>query len=135
MTAAKSIGDALSRVHAIVEGRDGIYVVHSSELSRKDRELLGGTGWLKEIIKGWYLFVRPDIRPGDSSGWYATFWDFLYVYLTHFYNEDYCLSAENSLDLHLGMTVVPRQVIVMAPKGRGAPVRLPFDTSLLIYAS
>lgn len=135
MKDVKNIGDALSRIHAIIKGRDEIHVVHTSELSRTDRELLLGAGWLQEIVKGWYLLVRPDMRPGDSSGWYAAFWDFLYVYLTHFYGDDYCLSAEHSLDLHLGITVVPRQVVVMAPKGRGAPLGLPFDTSLLIYAS
>ena len=135
MKDVKHIGEALSRIRAIVESRDEIHVVHTSEISRKDREQLVAAGWLQEIIKGWYLFVRPDIRPGDSSGWYAAYWDFLYVYLTHFYGDDYCLSAEQSLDLHLGMTVIPRQVVVMAPKGRGAPLDLPFDTSLLIYAS
>ena len=35
----------------------------------------------------------------------------------------------------LDKTVVPKQVIVMAPKSRGAPLDLPFGTSLLIYAS
>ena len=135
MDETKNIGAALLRVHAIVEERDQIHIVHTSELSRTDRELLLRVGWLQEIIQGWYLFVRPDTRPGDSSGWYANFWEFLYLYLNHYYGEDYCLSAENSIDLHLGMTVVPRQVIVMASKGRGSPLNLPFDTSLLIYAS
>jgi len=135
MKETKNVGDALHRVRAVIEARDEIHVVHTSELSRKDRELLLGVGWLQEIIKGWYLLVRPDIRPGDSSGWYATFWDFLYVYLTHFYGKDYCLSAEHSLGLHLGSTVVPGQVIVMALKGRGSPLELPFGTSLSIYPS
>ena len=135
MKEAKGFGDALSRVHIIVRGRGGIHVVHTGEISRKDRELLLGAGWLREIMKGWYLPVRPDLRAGDSSSWYATFWDFLFVYLTHFYGDDYCLSAEHSLDLHLGISVVPRQVVVVATRGRGAPIALPFDTSLLIYAS
>lgn len=135
MKNSKDVGEALARIHTLISSRHDIHIIQTSELSRVDRELLMRKGWLQEIIQGWYLLVRPDICPGDSSGWYATFWDFLYVYLTHFYRQDYCLSAEHSLDLHLGMTSIPQQVVVMAPKGRGAPLKLLFDTSLLIYAS
>ncbi len=135
MFESKKIGEALSRVHVKMAAKDGIHILHTSELSRGDREILLGAGWLQEIIKGWYLLTRPDVRPGDSSSWYANFWEFLSVYLCHFYGKKYCLSAENSLALHVGMTVVPKQVIVIAPKGRGAPIPLPFDTSLLIYAT
>lgn len=131
----KNLSEALKRVHALLEKKRGVHVFHTAEIRRGDREQLIRAGWLQEIIKGWYLFIKPDLRPGDSSGWYATFWDFLSVYLTHYYEQNYCLSAEQSLDLHLGVTVVPKQVIVMAQKGRGAPLELPFDTSLLIYAS
>ena len=77
MQHAKNVGEALSRVHLTIRAQDGIHVIHTSDINRMDRELLLGAGWLQEIIKGWYLLVRPDIRPGDSSGWYATFWDFL----------------------------------------------------------
>jgi len=58
----------------------------------------------------------------------------LRAYLEHFYGKDYCLSAESSIDLHLGKTTIPQQVIAMASQGRGKPVPLPFSTSLLIYA-
>ena len=131
----RDTGEALARIHAIIKKRNDIHIIHAEEISRQDRELLLGTNWLQEIIRGWYLLVRPNMHPGDSSGWYANFWDFLYIYLTHCYDDNYCLSAESSLDLHLGVTVVPKQVIVMAQKGRGNPLELPFDTSLLIYAS
>ena len=119
MKSSQDIGEALSRVRTIVEDRDEIHVVHSSELKRKDRELLVKKDWLQEVIKGWYLFVRPDTPTGHSSAWFANFWDFLYVYLNHFYGKEYCLSAEHSLDLYLGETVVPKQITVIAPKGRG----------------
>jgi hypothetical protein len=69
MKETERISEALSRVNAIVEGRDNIHVILASELKRKDRELLSGAGWLQEIIKGWYLLLRPDARPGDSSRW------------------------------------------------------------------
>jgi hypothetical protein len=135
MFTPKEVGSSLSRAHNIIKERHNIHVIHTSEMPRTDRELLLKTGWLEEIIKGWYLLTRPDVRPGDSSAWYAAFWDFLYVYLSRFCKENYCLSAENSLGLHLGVTIIPKQVVVIASKGRGSPIKLPFDTSLLIYAA
>ena len=100
MKNGENLGEALSRVRTVVDGRDGIHVVHTAELKRRDRELLIKVGFCRRLSKGGIYLVRPDIRQGDSSAWYATFWDFLYVYLTHFYGEDYTLSAESSLDLH-----------------------------------
>lgn len=135
MKKSAMVAEALSRIHGLLRQRAAVHVLHTSDVSRRDRELLVERGWLQEVIKGWYLLTRPDVNPGDSSGWYATFWEFLSVYLHHYYGEEYCLSAEASLDLHLGVTVIPPQVIVMAPKGRGAPLDLPFGTSLLVYAT
>lgn len=91
--------------------------------------------WLEEIIRGWYLLVRPDISPGDSTAWFASFWDFLKIYLDYHYGSDYCLSADCSLDLHVGNTVIPKQIIVMTKKGSGATQSLPHSTSLLTYTS
>lgn len=129
------LAEALIKVQEVISKRDDIHILHTSELERKERELLIKRGWLQEIIQGWYLLTRPDALPGDSSAWYASFWDFLAVYLDYFFGEEYCLSAEHSIDLHLDNTKVPKQVIVMAPKGRGSPIELPFNTSLLIYSN
>ena len=68
------ISDALTRIHAIVEQKSGVHILHTSEMSRSDRELLLRTHWLEGIIQGWYLVVRPDVPPGDSTTWYANFW-------------------------------------------------------------
>src|SRR3990167_9891130 len=112
------IADALTRVKAIADAR-GAHIVKFSEISRAYRELLIRTQWLHEIIKGWYLFTRPDVATGDSAAWYANFWDFLRVYLNDRFGKDYCLSAESSLELHVGETVVPAQVVVIV-KQRGS---------------
>lgn len=92
------------------------------------------TKWLQEIIKGWYLLVKPSLAEGDSSVWYANFWDFLRIYLNVHFGDQYCLSAENSLDLHSGSPVIPKQVIVISSKGGGVPRGLPYDTSLFVYS-
>ncbi|MBS0634163.1 MAG: Fic family protein [Verrucomicrobia bacterium] len=125
---------ALQNLHEAIEKKNRIHILHTSELSRVDREILVANHWLEEIIPGWYLVVRPDLTPGDTTAWYANFWDFLSLYLQNLYEKNYCLSAEISLDLHVGATHIPEQVIVVSHAGSGKPVNLPFNTSLLVYA-
>ena len=95
MDTPKNIAAALSRIKQITEKRHAD-IVQSKEIARADRELLIKTKWLQEIMKGWYMLVRPDIAVGDSAAWYANFWDFLRIYLGERFGDQYCLSAESS---------------------------------------
>jgi len=124
------LGDALARVHKSAHDQ----VVRSEDMSRADRELLLRHEWLQPILRGWYLMVRPDTRQGDSSPWYANFWNFIRLYFLSSYGNKYCLSAESSLDLHLKTSAIPLQVIAIAEKGNRIPLKLPFKTSLLVYS-
>jgi len=133
MSSVSQHAEALARIHAIIEQKKGQHILHTSEISRSDREILTHTNWLQEIISGWYLVVRPDVLPGDTTAWFANFWDFIQCYLEYHYKKEYCLSAESSLDLQLGATQIPKQIIVMAKGGSGKPLKLPYDTSLLVY--
>lgn len=126
--------DSLLRAQKVAKVNGG-NIIKSKQLSRKDRELLKRTNWLMKIIKGWYLLVKPDGFFGDSTVWYANFWDFLRIYLEHHFDKKYCLSAENSIDLHSGLSNIPRQVIVISTKGGGVPQELPYSTSVFIYSS
>ncbi|MGD9108963.1 MAG: Fic family protein [Gammaproteobacteria bacterium] len=133
MDLPQNIAAALERVKAVTSKR-GAEIIQSQEIKRADRELLLRTNWLQEIMKGWYMLVRPDIAMGDSAAWYANFWDFLRVYLSERFGDDYCLSAESSLDLYVKTPTIPKQVIVIVPKGGSNHYNLLYDTSLLIYA-
>jgi fido (protein-threonine AMPylation protein) len=108
----------------------GIVAVRSRDLSRTHRERLQSNGFLKEVMKGWYIPSRPDEIPGDSTAWYASFWDFCAAYLNERFGEDWCLSPEQSISLHTGNRTVPTQLLVRSPKGGNKPTALPFDTSL-----
>jgi len=110
--------------------RGGI-VVRSRELTRTHRERLIRNGFLKEIIKGWYLIARPDEVAGESTAWYASFWDFCAVYLSERFGTEYCLSPEQSLLLHVGNRTVPEQLLVRSPKARNKVTALLHGTSLL----
>ncbi len=128
-----ALSEALGRTYEIVKDV-GCPIIRSEQLRRADRELLIRTKWLFEIIKGWYLFKKPDAPLGESVLWYAHFWDFLRIYLHHHLGDLYCLSAKCSLDLHTKNPTIPNQVIVIGSKNRSSPQELPFQTSVLIYA-
>jgi hypothetical protein len=132
MSLNKDIAEALIRVRAASKLRDG-NIIQSVEMSRGDRELLLRTQWLEPIIKGWYMLVKPEMIPGESSYWYANFWKFVAAYLENHHGKIYCLGAENSLDVHSDTPTIPEQVIVIVPKGGGVPVSLPFETSIFPY--
>lgn len=128
-TAQQDLADALERAKkAAPKG-----VLRSADLRRADRELLLRSGYIKDIIKGWYFLIRPGSAAGESTAWYATFWDFLAAYLTERFGTDYCLSAVASLDLHAGSTVVPGQVVAMTAHSGKTMLNLPQNTSLLVY--
>ncbi len=133
MTYAEDIAAALSRTYELAK-KYGAGILLSSDIPRTDRELLVHSKWLIEIIKGWYMLVKPGIGPGDSSIWYSNFWDFLRVYLEHHYGEEYCLSSQNSLELHVGSTIIPEKVVVITKQGGGKLQELLFNTSIFVYA-
>lgn len=123
------LASALERADAVA--RKG--VVRSASLQRRDQELLRERGYLHDICKGWYLLSRPTQRAGESTVWYAAFWDFLSVYLQERFGNDYCLSALPSLEVHIGANLVPRQVTAITARGGTSKLDLPHETSLLVY--
>jgi hypothetical protein len=128
-TAHTKLAGALERANAVARRA----VVKSASIQRVDRELLTERGYLQEICKGWYFLSRPGDKPGDSTAWYATFWDFLSVYLEERLGTDYCLSAGSSLDLHTGGNLIPDQVIALTARGGTVVLKLPYKTSLVVY--
>lgn len=125
----KKLADALERaVKAAPKG-----VLKSALLDRGDRDALRRAGYLNNIVKGWYFLVRPGIDPGESTAWYASFWNFLATYLTERFGDDYCLNAVASLELQVGTTTVPRQVVAVAAHSGKTLLNLPHETSVLVY--
>ncbi len=108
----------------------GTVAIKSSDLTRRHRERLIKAGFLKEIIRGWYIPKRPDEMPGDSTSWFTSFWNFSASYLQHRFGNNWSLSPEQSVILHAGNLTVPRQLLVRSPKARNQTTSLPFDTSI-----
>ncbi len=113
----------------------GIIGIKANDLTRVHRERLIENGFLREVLKGWYISVPQDERPGDSTSWYVSFWSFCARYLEDRYGNDYCLSAEQSMILHAGNSVVPKQLIIRSTKGNNLPTELIFGTSIFVMKS
>ena len=110
--------------------QDGRRVFRSAELTRVHRERLTKNGFLREIIKGWLMSASPGSDPGDTTPWYAAFWEFCAVYCASRFGDAWHLSPEQSLMLHAENSAIPRRVIVHAPRGGNNRIDLPFNTSL-----
>src|SRR5215469_3433057 len=109
---------------------DGRRVFKSEDLSRVHRERLTANGFLQEVMKGWLISSSPSARQGDSTPWYASFWEFCSRYCTDRFGEDWYLSPEQSLALHGEKTVIPKQIVIYSPKGTNNNIELLFGTSL-----
>ena len=68
--------------------KHGVIAIRSADLSRTHRERLVKRGFLKAVIRGWYIPARPDEIPGDSTAWYASFWGFCATYLRARFDND-----------------------------------------------
>lgn len=109
----------------------GQVAIRSADLSRIHRERLSANGFLKEVMKGWYIPSRPDETSGESTAWYSCFWAFCAAYLKERFQNEWCLSPEQSLSIHAGNRTVPRQLLVRTPKGQNNLTELLYGTSLL----
>jgi len=109
----------------------GVVAIRSGDLTRTHRERLCKSGFLQEVIKGWYVPARPDESPGESTAWYTSFWSFCAAYLQYLKGTGWCLSPEQSLSLLAENWTVPRQLLVRATKARNNITALPHDTALL----
>ena len=105
--------------------------IRTSQISRTHRERLLKNGFIREVMKGWYIATRPEETQGESTTWYTSFWAFCADYLRERFGDEWCLSPEQSLTLFTGDWTVPRQVQVRSPKGGNKPVPLPHETSII----
>lgn len=109
----------------------GKTAIRSADITRVHRERLLKNGFLQEVMRGWYIPTRPDQPAGESTAWFASFWSFCADYLTERFGNDWCLSPEQSISLHVGNRTVPMQLIVRSSRGKNNITSLPQNTSVL----
>ena len=124
----EKLAESLAALQALQKG--GRRVFRSRELSRTHRERLLRNGFLREVMKGWLISSSPQAREGDSTPWYASFWEFCASYCQDRFDEAWHLSPEQSVLLHAQNTVIPTQVVVYSLKGTNHTMNLLFGTSI-----
>ena len=127
-TPSEKLAESLELLHEAQQ--NGQLTIRAGMLPRTHQERLVRQGFLREIIKGWYVPSAPDELPGDSTPWYASYWHFSADYLNERFGNEWCLSPEQSLLLHAGNWTIPQQLLVRAPRGSNKKTDLPHNTSL-----
>lgn len=119
--------------HAVLKSLQdkGVVAIRASRLPRKHRERLLRLGLISEVMKGWYVPARPEEPGGESTSWYASYWDFCAGYLNERFGEEWCLGAEQSIRLHRDNWTIPQQLLVRSPRGGNKPIQLPHGTCIL----
>ena len=127
---SEKLAESLDVLHGLQRAGGGA-AIRARDLTRTHRERLVANGFLREVIKGWYIPCRPGEAPGESTAWYAAFWPFAARYLETRFGRNWSLSPEQSLSLHGGNWTVPGQLVVRAPKARNKVTAFPHGTSVL----
>ena len=130
-TIQEKLAESLEKLKAFQDAHgDNLVIQGADTLGRTHTERLVNSGYLKMVIKGWYIPSMPG-RDGDSSVWYVSYWGFVTAYLNKKFNGAWCLSPELSLYFHSGKTVIPRQLVVRSESGTNNVLQLPFGTSIV----
>jgi prophage maintenance system killer protein len=127
----KKLAAALSALHDVLGSELG--VVRGNQLKQSEREILQKNGFLQEIIKGWYFVSDPTASPGDTTPFFANYWEYVSRYLQERFGDQYCLSPEHSLLMHAENNVIPKQINILTSQNATQKVDLYDDYSLIIY--
>ena len=128
-TPNEKLAEALAELRKLQKEND-IAIIKASELKAPHKKLLKANGFVRDVIKGWYISCRPDEREGDTTSWYMSFWDFISRYLNERFGDKWCLSPDQSLLLHGGSRVIPKQLLVRSPLANNNVVQLLHGTSI-----
>jgi Fic/DOC family len=127
-TPAEKLAEALDALHTLQ--KQGIIAIHTNEINNLLRQRLVKQGFLKEVVRGWYIPASPDERMGDSTSWYSSYWVFCARYIAEKYKNNWIVSADQSLQLHSGNQTVPIQLMIKSPEASNFKTDLPYNTSL-----
>jgi len=134
---AKTVNERLAEALKAANKSAIDHIIHSKNMKPIQQALLVKHGYLKRIIKGWYLLSADIIsqKTGDSALWYESVWVFLGQYLSYRFDNNYWLSPEASLDLLTENNSMPAQIVVFVKGGTEIITQLPNNMSLLVTRS
>lgn len=131
LTPRQKLVRALNELHGVLGSERG--VVRGQQLTNVNRVLLLESGYLREILKGWYFVSDPTAEQGDTTPFFANFWEYLARYLGERFDAGYCLTAEHSLLRHAQCTVIPKTVHVVLQTNQSQVQELAFGHTVAMF--
>jgi len=131
LTQRQKLARALEELHTVPGSDRG--VVRGPQLTNTNRALLLQSGHLREILKGWYFVSDPTAERGDTTPFFANFWEYLAGYLGERFGVGYCLTAEHSLLRHAQYTVIPKTVNVVLQSNQSHVQELAFGHTVAMF--
>jgi len=128
-TPAEKLAESLAELEKLQNDR-GVAIIKGDDLSRTHKERLVENGFIREVIKGWYISCPSDEKLGETTSWYVSFWLFIASYIDTRFAREWCLSPEQSLSLHSGNFMVPTQLLIRSPKASNNRINLLHDSSV-----
>ncbi len=127
----EKLASALATLKKLQDRR--LRAIPGTKLSRVAREALLRGGFLREVIRGWYIASRPDEAEGDTTAWYGGMREFVAGYARQRFGDRWHVNPEQSLLLRAGERTVPGQTQIWAIDGTNQTVQLLHGCSLFIY--
>lgn len=131
LTQREKLSRALEELHRVLGSDRG--VVRGPQLTNANRVLLLESGYLREILKGWYFVSDPTAEQGDTTPFFANFWEYLARYLGERFGTGYCLTSEHSLLRHAQYTVIPKTVYVLLQANQSQVQELAFGHTVAMF--
>lgn len=129
------LAESLSVLKDYQDSHGNMIIKGYSALGETHTKRLLQNGYLQPVIRGWYIPSFPGSE-GDTTVWYASYWQFISAYATSRFGQEWCLSAEESLSYYAGETTCPSQLIIRSTKANNNVVQLLHgDTLMDITAS
>jgi hypothetical protein len=73
-TPAEKLAEALKVLQTIQD--KGIVAIKSDDLSRTNKDRLITNGFIREVVRGWYIAINPEEKKGNSTSWFTSYWGF-----------------------------------------------------------
>ena len=86
-TPTEKLAESLVELEKLQNER-GIAIIKAENLSRTHKERLIGNGFIREVLKGWYIFCPSDEKQGETTSWYISYWMFIASYINKRFDRD-----------------------------------------------
>ena len=130
----EKLAESLSVLKDYQDSHGNMIIKGYSALGETHTKRLLQNGYLQPVIRGWYIPSFPGSE-GDTTVWYASYWQFVSAYATSRFGQDWCLSAEESLSYYAGETTCPSQLIIRSTKANNNVVQLLHGDTLMDITS